>query len=260
MTSIADSDVQQMLFCMYTVLAGNSILIYDHMVTLPEEIVFIWHRPKALSAMLFLLNRYVALLSNICGLVMDFVPVSDESCLKYALYRQLAILLQTAIVCIIMTIRTYALYDCSKRLLAWMGIVMVALAGLACVGTFGHFSGDMEIVPGIGCNETFSKAVAARIGLAYVALLIFDIFIFILTVYRIYKTSSLLRFSLVTRRNIVDTIYCDGAIYFGAMALSNIPTILTYYFGSVGLRGSLSTFTSYYRHWDFLYHYTGRRL
>jgi hypothetical protein len=48
------------------------------MVTLPEEIVFIWHRPKALSAMLFLLNRYVALLSNICGLVMDFVPVSDE--------------------------------------------------------------------------------------------------------------------------------------------------------------------------------------
>lgn len=32
-----------------------------------------------------------------------------------------------------MTIRTYALYDCSKRLLAWMGIVMVALAGLACV-------------------------------------------------------------------------------------------------------------------------------
>lgn len=78
MTSIADSDVQQMLFCMYTVLAGNSILIYDHMVTLPEEIVFIWHHPKALSAMLFLLNRYVALLSNICGLVMDFVPVSDE--------------------------------------------------------------------------------------------------------------------------------------------------------------------------------------
>lgn len=28
------------------------------------------------------------------------------------------------------------------------------------------------------------------------------------------------------------------------MALSNIPNILTYYFGSVGLRGSLSTFTS----------------
>lgn len=162
MTSITDSDVQQMLFCMYTVLAGNSILIYDYMATIQEEIVFIWRRPKALSAIFFLLNRYVALLSNICGLVMDFVPISDKSCLKYALYRQLAILLQAVIVCIIMTIRTYALYGCSKRLLAWMAIVMIALAGLACVGTFGHFSGNMEIVPGIGCNETFSKAVAAR--------------------------------------------------------------------------------------------------
>jgi hypothetical protein len=48
------------------------------MTTLPEEIAFIWRRPKALSAILFLLNRYVALLSNICGLVMDFLPVSDE--------------------------------------------------------------------------------------------------------------------------------------------------------------------------------------
>jgi hypothetical protein len=48
------------------------------MMTLPEEIAFIWSRPKALFAILFLLNRYVALLGNICGLVMDFVPVSDE--------------------------------------------------------------------------------------------------------------------------------------------------------------------------------------
>ncbi|KAG1732499.1 hypothetical protein EDB19DRAFT_1262914 [Suillus lakei] len=76
---IADSEVQQMLFYMYAILAGNSILIYDHIVTLPEEIAFIWRRPKALSAILFLLNRYVALLSNMSSLVVDFQPIiSDE--------------------------------------------------------------------------------------------------------------------------------------------------------------------------------------
>ncbi|KAG1720378.1 hypothetical protein EDB19DRAFT_574986 [Suillus lakei] len=230
------------------------------MVTLPEEIIFIWRRPKALSAILFLLNRYVALLGNICGLVLDFVPVSDErfislwflfvlfsqkrlSCSKYALYRQLAVFLQAAIVCIIMTIRTYALYSCSKRLLTWVAIVMIALGGLACAGTFGQFSGDVQIVPGLGCNETFSKVVAARIGLAYVALFIFDLFIFILTVYRIFKTCGVLRLSLVTRRNIIGIIFRDGAMFFGAMTLSNIPNILTYYFGSIGLRGCLTTFT-----------------
>ncbi|KAG2035092.1 hypothetical protein BDR03DRAFT_541934 [Suillus americanus] len=77
--SITDSEVQQMLFCMYAILAGNS----DHMVTLPEEIAFIWRRPKALSAMLFLLNRYVALLANISSLVVDLQPIISDEVLSF---------------------------------------------------------------------------------------------------------------------------------------------------------------------------------
>ncbi|KAG2068123.1 hypothetical protein BDR04DRAFT_1103790 [Suillus decipiens] len=238
-------EVQQTgLFYMYAILAGNSILIYDHIMTLPEEVAFIWHHPKALSAILFLLNRYVALLSNICGLVTDFVPVSDESCSKYSLYRELVIFIQATIVCIIMAIRTYALYGCSKRLLTWMVIIMTALVVLVCAGTFGQFSGDVEIVQEVGCNETVSKVVAARIGLAWVALCIFDLFVFILTVYRTYKINSLLWLSLITRKNIIDIIFRDGAMFFGVMTLFNIPNILTFYIGKAGLRGSLATFTS----------------
>jgi hypothetical protein len=52
--------------------------MYDHVATLPEEIAFIWRRPKALSGMLFLLNRYFALLANIFYVVVAFVPLSDE--------------------------------------------------------------------------------------------------------------------------------------------------------------------------------------
>lgn len=55
------------------------ILIYDHMMTLPEEIAFIWCHPKMLSAMFFLVNRYIALIANIFGLFIDFLPaVSAE--------------------------------------------------------------------------------------------------------------------------------------------------------------------------------------
>lgn len=242
---VTDSEVQQMLFGIYAIVAGNSILMYDHMVTLPEEIAFIWRRPKALSAMLFLLNRYGALLINISTLVVYFWPViSDESCLRFSLYRELALFLQGIIVCIIMAMRTYALYGCSKRLLTWIIIVMMVLVGVCCAGTFGKYSGDVDIVPGIGCNETFSKAVAARIGLAYIAQFIFDLFIFILTMYRIYKTWGLLRLSLVSRRNIIDIMFNDGVMFFGAMTVSNIPNILSYYSSSVGLRGSFCAFTS----------------
>ncbi|KAG2358394.1 hypothetical protein BDR07DRAFT_1379442 [Suillus spraguei] len=248
-----DLEVQQtwLLFCMYAILAGNSILIYDHIVTLPEEITLIWRRPKALSAILFLLNRYVALLSNISALVKDFVPVSDEVLqFRYASY-----FCRAMIVCIIMVIRTYALYGCSKRLLAWMAIVMTALVGLACVGTFGQFSGDVEIVQEDGCNEAVSK-------------MVYVVFIPVLCacskvfaeqlesgwhgwrLYRTCKINSLPRLSLVTGKNIINVIFCDGAMFFGVMTLFNIPNILTYYFdyflmiGKVNIRGSLATFTS----------------
>ncbi|KAG2097005.1 uncharacterized protein F5147DRAFT_715690 [Suillus discolor] len=241
---ITNSEVQQVLFNMYAILAGNSILIYDHMVTLPEEIDLIWRRPKTLSAMLFLLNRYAALLASISSLIVDFQPImSDESCWDYSLYRELALFLQGIIICITMAMRTYALYCCSKRLLTWMVIVMVSLAGVCCANTFGQYSDHLVIVPGIGCDETFSKTVAIRIGLAYVAEFIFDLFIFILTVYRYCKIRGLLRLFAFSRENIIDTMFHDGVMFFGAMTLTNIPNILSYYSGSVGLRGSFCTFT-----------------
>ncbi|KAG1732500.1 hypothetical protein EDB19DRAFT_1912009 [Suillus lakei] len=180
-----------------------------------------------------------------------------------------------------MTIRTYALYGGSKRLLASMTVVMIALVVAVSVGSLGHFSGDATIVPGVGCNETYTvetydilfvdlraylKVVAeppvsefqvsvahnlmsrpygiAGLGLAWLAELIFELLVFILIVYRICKTRGLLRLSLVTRRNLIDIMFHDGAMYFGAMTLVNIPNILTYYAGSVTTRGSLSTFTS----------------
>ncbi|KAG1750889.1 hypothetical protein EDB19DRAFT_1677502 [Suillus lakei] len=134
-----------------------------------------------------------------------------------------------------MMFRTYALYGGNKRLLTWMTIILFALAGAAAAGTIGQYSGDTSILPGVGCNETYTSAIAARIGLSWLAEFVFELLIFILTVYRICKIRGLLRLSLVTRRNIIDIIFHDGAMYFGAMALSNIPNILTYYSGSVSI-------------------------
>lgn len=52
--------------------------MYDHIVTLAEEVNFIWRRPKALSAISFLVNRYFALLGNIYGLLIAFMPIPNQ--------------------------------------------------------------------------------------------------------------------------------------------------------------------------------------
>lgn len=162
----------------------------------------------------------------------------NPSCRSYLASRELLFFFQQILVCLILTLRTYALYCRSKRLLAWMIIIVFSLGGVTA-GTFGLHS---NIVPGFNCFESYSEEIAISPGLGWVTLLAYELLIFVLTVYRICKTRGL---SLaMSRRNILDIIFQDGAMYFAVMTLFNIPNILTYYCGSNTTRGSLATFTS----------------
>lgn len=40
--------------------AGFVILIYDHFLTIAEEIEYVWRRPKNLISWIFLCNRYLS--------------------------------------------------------------------------------------------------------------------------------------------------------------------------------------------------------
>ncbi|KAG2040143.1 hypothetical protein BDR03DRAFT_998454, partial [Suillus americanus] len=79
-TVLVDTLPLRLCFTLQWIIVNHSkcILVYDHIATLTEEIIFIWYRPKALSAMLFLLNRYIALLGTIYALLINFLPVSEE--------------------------------------------------------------------------------------------------------------------------------------------------------------------------------------
>ncbi|KAG1730318.1 hypothetical protein EDB19DRAFT_2027506 [Suillus lakei] len=234
------TEKQQLMAHSYVILMANSILMYDHMVTLTEEIAFIWRRPKALSAMSFLVNRYVAMFGNIYGLFVDFMPISNE------LFEIHAI--QTAVHF------SSTIHRLRKWLLTWITIICLALAGGACAGSFGHYTKNETTTPGGHCFELYTAEayviifaiLYARFGLAWLAIFAFELLIFVLTVHRTCKTRGLLRLRLVTRRNILDLILQDGAMYFGTMTLCNIPNIMMYYSRSGDLRGSLglATFTS----------------
>lgn len=238
------TEKQQLLFHLYADLVANSVLIYDHAVTLPEEITFIWRRPKILSAMLFLVNRYLAYVGNIFGLFIDFLPaVSDESCSRYMLARELFFFLQQITVCLTLTLRIYALYGRSRRLLSCMMIIGLALTGGASAGTFGDNSNTAIYISGSDCHNTLTAEKAIRYGVAWIAVFIYELLIFVLTVFRAYKTRGSMLLS-PSSGNILDIIFQDGTMYFAVMTLINLPNILTYYCGSVITRGNLAVFTS----------------
>ncbi|KAG1808635.1 uncharacterized protein BJ212DRAFT_1382203 [Suillus subaureus] len=170
---------------------------------------------------------------------MCYFAQQNPSCQRYLISRDLLFFFQQIFVCLILTIRTYALYCRSKRLLTWMIIIVFALGGVTA-GTF-RLSSDTA-VPGSNCYESYLEETAVSPGLGWVTLLVYELLIFALTICRICKTRKL---SLaVSRRNILDIMFQDGAMYFAVMTLVNLPNILTYYCGSNTTRGSLATFTS----------------
>ncbi|KAG1836997.1 hypothetical protein C8R48DRAFT_743783 [Suillus tomentosus] len=214
------------------------------MATLPEEIMFIWRRPKAMSAVLFLVNRYIAVLGNILALMSAFLPVSTESCWKYVMVVHVLRAFQQGLICFTLTLRTYALYGYRRRLLVWMWIIGFTLvAGIISVRAFRYISVNSAIRGG-GCYETFPTTTSIHTGIVWIMMFIYELLIFIFTVFRTWKTRGLPQFSLIYRRDILDVIFHDGVMYFAGMALVNLPNILTYFCGPDIIRGCLGPFTT----------------
>ncbi|KAG2054310.1 hypothetical protein BDR06DRAFT_421842 [Suillus hirtellus] len=181
------------------------------------------------------------------------------SCSRYMLVRELFLYLQQIIVCVILTLRVYALYGRSRRLLSYVVIIGLALMGGASAGSFGNNSNTAIYIQGSDCHNSFTVKIAMRYGLAWIAVFVFELLIFVLTVFRTCKTRGSPRM-ISSSRNIIDIMFQDGAMYFAAMTLINLPNILTYYCGSVSAasydwlgfflttdkditRGNLATFT-----------------
>ncbi|KAG2111971.1 uncharacterized protein F5147DRAFT_771549 [Suillus discolor] len=230
------------------------------MATLPEEIMFIWRRPKSKSAVLFLVNRYVAVLVNTLVLMSTFLPVSTErfqlcffniyyfthqrlSCRNYVMVIHVLRVFQQVFICLTLTLRTYALYGRSRRLLKWMLILGAVFIATSVVGAFRHNLTESAIDNG-HCHEIYTTPTPLHHGTTWVTMFIYELIIFVLTVFGTWKARGSPQFSLVSRRDILDVIFQDGVMYFAGMALVNLPNILTYFCGPDIARGSLNEFTT----------------
>ncbi|KAG1824937.1 uncharacterized protein BJ212DRAFT_1323397 [Suillus subaureus] len=154
--------------------------------------------------------------------------------------RELFLFLQQITVCLTLTLRIYALYNRSRRLLSCMVIISLALMGGAFAGSFGDNSNTVTYIQGSDCHNTFT---AETYVISFIGM-------------RACSTKSWQSRPSVLGwlgLHILDIIFQDG-IFFRhtcninsepskcrAMTLINLPNILTYYYIT---RGNLATLTS----------------
>ncbi|KAF9479858.1 hypothetical protein BDN70DRAFT_878276, partial [Pholiota conissans] len=203
-----------------------SCLFYDHAITFGQEIDYIWKRPKNRSSYWFFANRYLASVGNIAVTVLGFTSLSIQSCKRYSTFRQALLIGNQVVVCILLTLRIYALYGCSLRILAYLigsGVVLLIASLWALFGQKSAPSGG-----GSGCHVALSSGSAKRLAGTWEALFIYDSIIFSLTILKTWKAR---RDHNITGISIplISLMLRDGAVYFAVMALCNLANILTFY-------------------------------
>ncbi|KAJ7106589.1 hypothetical protein C8R44DRAFT_805557 [Mycena epipterygia] len=212
------------------------ILCYDHLLTLDSEINYVWRRPKRLSFFLFILLRYVSLLSNIGMSFLNFGDVEIERCSAWAMARMLLIVLQYLLVGSILGLRVYAMYNFSKFVL----FCLCAAGFIAFILATWSIMNDTEIaLPAMpGCEYPMSRSSAIRMAVAWEAEFLCDVVVFGFTLIRSYRQPFKIPGS------ILDFMVRDGALYFAVLALVNFANILMYYLGNPWTASSLSWSTS----------------
>ncbi|KAK0454091.1 uncharacterized protein EV420DRAFT_1765901 [Desarmillaria tabescens] len=251
MDNMDNEQAWEILLHGYLQIISLSFLYWDHLITIDDELRLLWSKPKTFGSYLFFTNRYLAFFGNITVAILGFTALSTTSCNKYALYRQILLVVSQIVVCALLTMRIYALYTCNIRVLMYMLGSGVILFAVSCWSLTDQKSDRWK---DSGCHIGLSRVTAIRVATAWEALFIYDSMLFSLTFYTAYKNRT-------ENIPLLYLVFRDGVIYYAAMALATLSNVLTFYLAGVALllccitpmltlliklflRGGLSSFAS----------------
>ncbi|KAJ7352190.1 hypothetical protein DFH08DRAFT_957000 [Mycena albidolilacea] len=160
-------------------------------------------------------------------------------CKALRAYHQYFALLSQVLVAIMLIMRTFALYERNKKILALTVLVTLA-AFIFAVGillTGNNFDTLSAEIVAFGCPLGTSHSKSLRLAAAWSGMLIFDVTIFGLTLLKALRVNG-------RRGDLVTVLLRDGSVYFALMIISNACNIGTYTMGNPFTRGSASTVTN----------------
>ncbi|KAJ6622843.1 hypothetical protein B0H10DRAFT_2013005 [Mycena sp. CBHHK59/15] len=229
---------------LYFYFMAIAVLYYDHFLTFPLEFAYIWRRPKSRSTYWFFLNRYLTFFTTVPITIFNFVDFDHDVCSKYALFRQILLVVQVVVVDLILSLRVYAMYGLDKRILYILccGTVMgMGITGWSISAQQNSRALEDYSVP--GCFIPLSHDSGSHLVAVWEALLAYDLLIFGIILFR----SSRIRLRDTVASSSTPIMYLmlrDGALYFVAMALANLSNIISFYIGGPFVKGGLSTFAT----------------
>ncbi|KAF7289790.1 hypothetical protein MIND_01353200 [Mycena indigotica] len=224
------------------------VILYDYLLTLDVEVSRYWGTRVTWGSALFFANRYVALLGTVPIVVEFSLTTSDPAkrqvrlitpCFAFHIYHEFFAVFSQLLVAILLITRTYALYERNKAVLALMVLVTLgALTNGLVLLLFGSSHDTLDDrLKLLGCPGATPRDAAIRSGIAWTGMLVFDVTIFLLTVFKALRHG-------IRGRNLFSMLLRDGAMYFAIIIAANAWNIETYITGGPIISGAVTTLTN----------------
>lgn len=214
--------------------ATGTILFYDYLLTLADEIKYVWSGRKSFGFWLFTLNRYFPMTYQLWQFAVSYGPPSKhkaEVCDKTSYYPALSFIYCTFLAQAVLTLRMYAVT--AKNIPITAGFAIATAAQF----TFGIYTlvilakggaGQLSHIP-LDAYHACLFNQQQTLEIVYVSTsLIFDFFTFSLTLFFVARSKKAgLRVSILLR-----TIAEDATRYFFFIFTFQLILVLSLIFGS----------------------------
>ncbi|KAF9000227.1 hypothetical protein BDQ17DRAFT_683281 [Cyathus striatus] len=124
----------------YVAVAGCVLLFYDWLITLDDEITYIWPSRWSSTKAIFLLNRYVNLGLQLAVEVhlIGLTPVKSHStCVSYIVGYGITVFISLASIHVLVLLRTWIVWQRRRAVTVLLGVIYTLYA-LVCVGLIIH--------------------------------------------------------------------------------------------------------------------------
>ncbi|TBU31207.1 hypothetical protein BD311DRAFT_752855 [Dichomitus squalens] len=213
-----------------------SLLYYEYVLTFPLEVERYWHSAWSCASVLFFLNRYLSIFGHIPVIVEFFGVFPQPVCRQLQQYHRMSSALIQGVVAGLLTLRTYALYNRSKKVLASLLLLLSVAVAITLWTIIGNRHAHRPqptdaLATSNGCDLTLSQQEGYSLALAWSTILVFDAVVFVLTVFQTVRTGW------HWRGGYLRIMFRDGAVYFGILFVCYLSNILAYAFAEARAQG-----------------------
>ncbi|EGO22711.1 hypothetical protein SERLADRAFT_393218 [Serpula lacrymans var. lacrymans S7.9] len=198
--------------------SATILTLYDHMITLDQEVELIWQKRWSLLKVLFIWTRYLGdlvLICDTCVFMLSSVP--PQLCLTYVEFQSWASTIIIWTMQIIMQFRIYAMYQWSKKIICFVAACfIIEVAFMFAVKMVSARSGAYpDLSPIDGVHPCIYKALPDFLYSSWVAMMSYESILFSFAVWMGIKHVKEMRALRYLRGgSIFEVLIRDSSFYF----------------------------------------------